>query len=492
MNSVFSIFKIKREERWPALTIVVYFLVMNVIELLHYATPLTKFYKHYGQMFGKYYHVSGFDSLTYVTLSDWNAYYNVYRHPLLHYFAYPLYLINKGLMWITDHNCAIFIVAFLLLIFALYSFIFLYRIIREVIGVDRITSTITSLFYFSFGYIILTLMVPDHFAPSMMLLLMTLYISGKKMRGKTLLTTWQTVVLFFLTAGISLNNGIKTIMSQLMVNGKRFFRPVNLLVVVVICPLLIWCTARYEYGLRVWPQEIVKKANKKKMALIKKKKAEKKAMEKAREDSVFLTQYVWAQSLGWSADLVRDSLARATGDTVRKEKKRKVISYSKLNKNTPISNGEFMRWTDVSIPRGESLLENVFGEGIQVHDSYLLLDALYAKPMIVKYNHWFNYFAEAIVVMLFLIGIWMGRRDKFFWLAMSFFALDMLLHVGLGFALNEVYIMSAHWMYIIPIAVAYIAKGIDRKYVNIFRWIVGIVMIYLFCWNTNFIAYYFL
>ena len=34
----------------------------------------------------------------------------------------------------------------------------------------------------------------------------------------------------------------------------------------------------------------------------------------------------------------------------------------------------------------------------------------------------------------------------------------MLMHMGFGFGLNEVYIMTAHWAFIIPIAAGYILR----------------------------------
>ena len=35
---------------------------------------------------------------------------------------------------------------------------------------------------------------------------------------------------------------------------------------------------------------------------------------------------------------------------------------------------------------------------------------------------------------------------------------DLLLHLGLGFGIVEIYIMAAHWMFIIPIAIGFLLK----------------------------------
>lgn len=37
----------------------------------------------------------------------------------------------------------------------------------------------------------------------------------------------------------------------------------------------------------------------------------------------------------------------------------------------------------------------------------------------------------------------------------------MLMHVGFGFGLNEVYIMTAHWAFIIPIAIGFAIRQLS-------------------------------
>ena len=139
-----------------------------------------------------------------------------------------------------------------------------------------------------------------------------------------------------------------------------------------------------------------------------------------------------------------------------------------------------MRWTDVTTPRWSSLLENVFGESIQFHEDHLLGDTLRSRPVIVKYNYWLNYIIEAIIVLLFFAGIWQGRRERFLWMALAGMALDFFLHVGLGFGLNEVYIMSAHWIFVVPIATGYLL----RKASPLLRWTLMAFTVFLVCWNV--------
>lgn len=41
---------------------------------------------------------------------------------------------------------------------------------------------------------------------------------------------------------------------------------------------------------------------------------------------------------------------------------------------------------------------------------------------------------------------------------MMFFLFDFALHIGLGFGINEVYIMTAHYMYALPIAIGFLVE----------------------------------
>ena len=153
-----------------------------------------------------------------------------------------------------------------------------------------------------------------------------------------------------------------------------------------------------------------------------------------------------------------------------------------------------MRWTDATSSRGQSFVENLMGESIQLHQDYLLEDELRGnsqRPMFVHYRHWWNYAVEFTILLLFVCGVWAGRKEKFLWLVMSYFALDMLLHMGLGFGLNEVYIMTAHWIYALPIAMAFLVKKADKEYGKYLLSAITLIALYLFIYNGILIISYF-
>ena len=451
MKKVFHILKIQKEERWLALIIFALLAILNGLVIAKYNAPFTQITNDYYKNFIRHFCVSGFDPLTYWVLSDWSAAYNVYRHPLLAFYMYVPYLINMGLMKLTGYNCALYIAVIIQMFCAFYSMVFLYRIFREVIELGKWASHALTLLFFSFGYVMVSAIVPDHFVISMLLLILALYVSGRRMKNHHDFKIWQSVLYFLLTAGTSLNNGLKIFFSALFVNGKRFFRPKHLLLAVILPAGLLWGFCYWEYRTYVWPNEMARKE-----AKAKKEAAKKDSIQKAKQ-------------------LAKEKTKKKRGP----------------KQGTPLTKVGFMSWTDISTSRTESVVENLMGESIQLHSDYLLGDELRHRPMIVKYRYWWNYAVEGIISLLFLSGIWYGRKSKYLWLVLSYFALDMVLHIGLGFGINEVYIMTAHWIYALPIAMGFLVKNAPIRFRKYLVGIVAAIALYLIIYNGSLIVGYF-
>ncbi len=457
MKKIFDIFKIKKEERWLALGIFLALAILNGVVIARYAGTFTLVTDDYYKNFIRHFCVSGFDPLTYWVLSDWNAAYNVYRHPLLAFYMYIPYLINMGLMKLTGYNCALFIAVIIQMFCGFYATLFLQRIFREVLELDKAASSILTLLFFSFGYVMVTCIVPDHFVISMLLLILALYVSGRRIKHNHPLKIWQTVVYFVLTAGTSLNNGLKIFFSALFVNRKRFFRPKYLLLAVILPAALLWGFCRWEYRTFVWPVEMARKEMKAKKTAEKKARQERMAQLKQIKDSLTKDSI----QRGLKIITPEEIAQKAKNDSIQKAKQ---LARNEARKKrgpkqgAPIIKGEFMNWTDATSSRTLSIVENLMGESIQLHQDYVLQDELLHRPMFVNYRYAFNYIVEALIIILFLAGIWAGRKSRYLWLVMSYFGLDMLLHIGLGFGLNEVYIMTGHWIYALPIAIGFLLK----------------------------------
>jgi len=469
-----KIFKIKKEECWLALTALLVIAALNILVVIEYYPVLSQFSDDYHALARDTFHISGFDAWTYSILSKWHVWeFNIYRHPLLAVFLLIPAIINQGLMAITGINCAIFIMAVFETFFGFYSAIFLYRIFREVIGISRTDSNLLTLFFFSFAFIILTVMVPDHFNMSMCMLLICLYIAGRKMDRERLMTAWQTVLLFLFTAGVSLNNGIKIFLAALFTNGKKFFCPRFFLLAVIFPSILVFGIASFEF--HIWSEPLQKQAQE----VVKK-------QDQFLRDSIF--QAVAKQNPQMDSAALQQKTIRVI----------KQFAYEKYVRNhanpkigSPLSKTGFMAWTDASTDRWRSIVENLFGESLQLHKSNLLQDIIKdTRPMIVSYDKDYHYWIEALIVVLFAAGVFFARRSRFFWLAFSWFAFDMVIFLVLGFGINELYIMTSQWAFIIPIAIGFLLKGTQRWLHVLLQGIIGALALYLITYNGGLILHF--
>lgn len=464
MKQLIRLFKIRKEERWTAITALFLFIMLNSLTIIKYQSQFARLCGNYHRLFVRTFHVSGFDPLTYSVISDWDTEYNVYRHPLLAFFMFIPNQINQGMMVLTGHNMVQYVTAFFLILSAFYSFIFLLRIFTDVIGLKRFDAILLTFSFFGFAYVMVSTMVPDHFVFSMTLLVFTLYICGLKIKKRIKLNGTETVLLFALTAGISLNNGLKTFFAALFTNGKSFFKVKYLIAAVVIPSALIWLFARYEYRTFVWPKEMARKVAKQKKNEL--------------ADKKLYLKYA-------DTCKVKDSATVKAGVDKIIAKRSKNKRWEK-NSGKPLGTGEFSRWTDISTARIPSIIENFFGESMILHKKYLLGDTLKSRPLIVHYRWISNYVVEGLTVLLFLMGIICGRKSRFLWMAMSFFALDVVLHIVFGFGINEVYIMAAHWIYVVPIAMGFLfvsLRSFSRNFLFAVRTLVILLTAYMWVYN---------
>ena len=436
--SKMNIFKIKKEERIPSLIALLVFVLLNGLFFYKYSNLfLQAHHVSYWQLFAKTYHVSGFDAWSYIFMSNGKLYFEIPRHPLFAVILYPFYLINKELIAAGDTNYAMIFMAILLIVSAYYSFIFIYRVFREIIEVGKKDSLLLSAMLYSFGMVMVSMLVPDHFCWSLFLLTMTLYLAGKAMKEKKQLSAWTIGILSFLTGGVTLSNIAKTYLAAWFVNGKNVFAWKNMVAMILPAILLVG-TAYLIYTEIREPQFHTDK----KIEI----KAHAKDTLQAHKDSI---HHAWV-------------LAH-TGEPMKKE--------------------GFWKWTDMSTSRSDALIHNMMGESIQLHDSYLLDDMCVNRPTVVKYNYVFNYIIEGIVALLFILGIIVAVRHRFFLMALSWLALDICIHFVMGFGLNEMYIMACHWIFIIPISIAYLLKSLTPSRQTIVRGITLLLTLYLWVWN---------
>ena len=446
-----KIFKIKPEERIQSAIAMIVIIALNALFIYRmHELFMQPGFGPYFKTFERELHLSGYDPLTYMGVTDWDAVYQVYRHPLLSFMIWPLWLINQALTWMLGVNCVQYLVAALLIFCSYYSYIFMYRIHREVIELQRWDATLLTAYFFSFAYILMSVIVPDHFTISMFLLLVTLYISGVCIKKRREFKWWQSALFFYITAGVTLSNGIKVFLSGFFVNLRDFFRPKYLLLAVILPAALLWGTATWEYRTYVLPKE------------------------KARAE---LKAHIAEKEKARVAKMTAEEKAQYDEKKAKRELR---LKRQAAKTGKPMEDHGFLKWTDISTSRWESIYENLFGESLQFHQDYLLEDTLVHRPVFVKYRWTLSYVIEVLILLLAIAGIWFGRKSRFLWLCLSCMAFDMFIHVGLGFGLNEVFIMAPHYMFVLPIATAFLFRGIQARWLRIS---VVVLMLYLFIYN---------
>ena len=460
ITDVFGLFRLKPEERVQAAVALTVIVVLNALFIFRlHELFLQPGFGPYWKVFERELHLSGYDPYTYLTVTDWDVVYEAHRHPLLAFFIWPLWLLNQGLTWVLGVNCVQYVVALVVITSSLYSYVFLYRIHREIVGLRRDDATLLTMFAFSMAYLLLSVIVPDHFTVSMFLLLMTFYISGICIRKAREFRWWQSAVLFFITAGVTLSNGIKVFLSGFFVNRRDFFRPKYLLLAVLLPSALLWGTAVWQHYTFVEPrQQAREKVERLKSERVKERVAKMSPEERARYEA-------------------------------KKARREAVLRRQAEKTGKPMEDHGYLKWTDISTSRWQTVYENLLGETIQFHRRHFLEDTLVGRPLFVPYLSVFSYVIEALVVLLALMGVWYGRRSRFLWLCLSCLAIDMGIHLVLGFGINEVFIMAPHFLFILPIATAYLLRETRGHAV---RLAVTALTAYLFTYNGILLTYFLL
>ena len=444
---IFNIFKVKKEERWLAFAMLAVFVTFNAMMIAsHYHVYTMEAHGGFWSVFTKNFRMSGYDCWSWITVSGGRIHFVTSRHPLYLTFLYPLYLLNDWLIQNVGYNFAVYFIAVIIVFSAFYAVLFMYRVFREVLELRRKDARILTLLLFSFGHVLIPTMVPDHFVISLMLLSLTLYITGKKMKKGQLLTAWQSLVLTFFTAGMATSNGVKTLLAGLFTNGKKVFTCKFISIGVVLPLFLLLGIQQSQYYLLEVPQQAV-------------------------------VGHIESETLKKNPQKVL-------------EHKKQRDEWQRTHLGQPVGDGVITKLMDVSTPRIPTIVENFFGESIQLHQRSLLKDVSWERPIFVEYNWSLNYIIEAFVVLLFIVGIVFSYKQRFFKMLLAWFACDLTLHLILGFAVTEVYIMTSGWAFIIPISYGYLLKRLSMKWLKLMRVALIMLTIYLWIYNAGQTFYY--
>lgn len=405
---------LRKEERPIAIVALVVFAAINALLIANHWQSFTRG-AHVGfwSVFYNHLNMSGYDIFSLIFISCMRLHWNTLRHPLFVALLLPLFGLNRLIMPPTEFNAAVLLMAALLVAADVWGAVLMHRLLRDVVEVRRVDAALLTALFYGFAHVMIATMVPDHFALSLPLLLLTLLIAGRKLKEGKPMKLWQSALLFFLTAGVTLTNGVKVAFAAWFAGGRKVFSWRSIASFVVPTLLL--------GAIYVWQQDAIVAPQERKIKRIEAAVAKK--------------------------DPVRIAKLKEHNDFVKQQ------NGEALTKNVPL-----LEWSDITTDRWQSAVDNLFGESLQLHRDYLLEDVQQTRPVFVQYRSALNYVVEVLLVVLLAVGAWTARREKFFLMVLAWFGFDMLMHMGFGFGLNEVYIMTAHWAFIIPIAAGYILR----------------------------------
>lgn len=428
---------LRKEERPVAIVALIVFAALNALLIANHWQSFTRG-AHVGfwSVFYNHLNMSGYDIFSLIFISCMRLHWNALRHPLFVVLLLPLFWLNHQIMPPTEFNAAVLLMGALLVAADVWGAVLMHRLLRDVVEVNRMDAAFLTAMFYGFAHVMIATMVPDHFALSLPLLLLTLLIAGRRLKEGKPMKLWQSALLFFLTAGMTLTNGVKVALAAWFVNGRKVFSWRSILSFVVPTLLL--------GAVYLWQKE---------------------AIIEPQEHNIKRIEAAVAKK-----DPARIAKLKEHDDFVKQQ------NGEALTKSVPL-----LEWSDMTTSRWQSAVDNLFGESLQLHRDYLLEDVQQTRPVFVEYRSAVNYIVEALVVLLLVAGAWIARREKFFLMVLSWFAFDMIMHMGFGFGLNEVYIMTAHWAFIIPIAAGYILR---RKNSMAARVLVAALTLWLWAYNA--------
>lgn len=434
---------LRKEERPIAIVAFVVFAALNALLIANHWQSFTRG-AHVGfwSVFYNHLNMSGYDIFSLIFISCMRLHWNALRHPLFVVLLLPLFWLNRLIMPPTEFNAAVLLMAALLVAADVWGAVLMHRLLRDVVEVRRVDAALLTALFYGFAHVMIATMVPDHFALSLPLLLLTLLIAGRKLKEGKPMKLWQSALLFFLTAGVTLTNGVKVALAAWFVGGRKVFAWRSIAAFVVPTLLL--------GAIYVWQQDAIVAPQERKIKRIEAAVAKK--------------------------DPARIAKLQEHNDFVKQQ------NGEALTTNVPL-----LEWSDITTDRWQSAVDNLFGESLQLHRDYLLEDVQQTRPVFVQYRSALNYVVEALLVVLLAVGAWTARREKFFLMVLAWFGFDMLMHMGFGFGLNEVYIMTAHWAFIIPIAAGYILR---RSNSMAPRALVAALAVWLWAYNAAIVIDY--
>lgn len=353
------------------------------------------------------------------------------RHPLFSLFMVPIHFIYN----IIQSNYVILCIIAGLTAGANY---YMFLILNKIVGTNKAEALVLTVLFISFAYILLMGITPESYPFSLFLLVYSLYIIGNNMQKQIPTKLKQYMILFFLTAGVTVTNGLK-VLAGILFEPLTFKKKIIWLISITFAFLIV-----------ITPVYVG-------------------------------TKY-----------LIRQSEAKSTISTTEIQTSEK--QDLKIEKATAKKVPGFMGFIDFETPYIPAIIHNFIGESIVFHNAELgnRNQNLQNKIILTNYSHPFHNIIAIALFLLAVLSFFISFKNKFVKYLLCFFAVDILLHFVFRFGLNEAYIFAPHWIMIVPILIGFLLKKIPNKARKISICLISILSIYLLGENVYMLSSYLL
>jgi len=325
------------------------------------------------------------------------------RHPLLQTFFIPFILLFKVLTLFINVKYAVFILCMFYMCVVSYCFVFIFRILFELLGISRLRAVLLTVLFSSFAHIMIQAFLIESFPLSLLLLILTLYISGLEIYKKETFTPYMYIVLFILTTGVTITNGVKIVVAFLF-KKEAFAKKVKWMVIMGFCFFAL-----------VVPV-------------------------------ILVTKYVISNP---------QKIVATGAPSVKKAQPAGGI----LGSHTPSA----LSFIDFKIHLFQSARQNFLEESTMFHTTDFQKDIDKGRDVYIQYSSpaydWIVLSFYVITAILLILSL----NQQYIKLLLAVLSVDVFIHLICRFGIGEPYIYAAHWMFIIPIIWGFLYKNQSLK-----------------------------
>jgi len=145
--------------------------------------------------------------------------------------------------------------------------------------------------------------------------------------------------------------------------------------------------------------------------------------------------------------------------------------------------GDLIAYTYTTMNKFTLLWVNFLSEPLLFHSTS---GVIYGKETI-RLAEYTSVFYQPVLVLIYLlvvISAFMNRKEVISKIFIAFIGIDLLIHFGIGYGVNEAQLFSAHWFFFIPILLGLLVTKLTNKYLKTtVQFSIGTITILFFIHN---------